>query len=58
MSTITHTVLFDGTEEWRLNGKLHRDNDEPAVIKHHGRFEWWYNDQRHRNNGPAIICPT
>lgn len=38
------------------NGKLHRDNDLPAVIRTNGDQEWYQNDQLHRDNDlPAII---
>jgi hypothetical protein len=41
----THTVSPDGTEEWCLNGELHRD-DGPAVVWLDGREEWWLNGKR------------
>ena len=44
----------DGSEEWRLNGKLHR-MDGPAITQLNGLKEWWLNGKRHRMDGPAII---
>ena len=32
--------LPDGTQEWRVDGKLHR-LDGPAIIGADGRKEWW-----------------
>ncbi len=37
---IIETVLPNGDREWRLNGKLHRE-DGPAVIDTSGAREWW-----------------
>ena len=36
-------VDADGSKVWRLNGKLHRDNDLPAVEYADGSKEWWLN---------------
>jgi hypothetical protein len=43
----------DGRREWRLNGKLHRE-DGPAVEWADGRREWWLHGERHREDGPAL----
>ena len=43
-----------GTQEWRVNGKLHRD-DGPAVVRANGSQEWYRDGQRHREGGPAVI---
>ena len=32
----------DGTKEWYLNGKLHRE-DGPAIERADGTKEWWLN---------------
>jgi len=38
---------------WVKNGKLHCD-DGPARISHtYGSKEWWFDDKRHREDGPA-----
>lgn len=43
----------DGSIEWWLNDKLHRE-DGPAVIWPNGRTEWWLHGKVHRKDGPAI----
>ena len=47
------TVLEDGTNEWYLNGKLHRE-DGPAVEFANGDKFWHRNSMLHREDGPAI----
>lgn len=47
----------DGTEIWTLNGKLHRSNDEPAVVSPCGYKEWWLYGKIHRVGKPAIEYP-
>ncbi|RTK96151.1 MAG: hypothetical protein EKK64_04940 [Neisseriaceae bacterium] len=42
---------------WYVNGKRHRRNDLPAVVKNDGSQEWYYTGKRHRENGPAVIIP-
>ena len=44
---------LDGRTEWRLGGKLHRE-DGPAVEDAYGYKEWYLNGKRHREDGPAI----
>ena len=58
-------TIFDKSEagslaraEWRHNGQLHRDNDEPAVIFDDGERGWYQQGKRHRDNGPAVISNT
>jgi hypothetical protein len=41
--------------EYRIEGKLHRENDLPAVELADGTLEWWQNNKLHRENGPAVI---
>ena len=55
--TIMYIINSYGDKEWRLNGKLHRE-DGPAVIWSTGTQEWWVNGQRHRIDGPAVIWST
>jgi hypothetical protein len=50
-------VRRDGTQEWLLNGELHREGDLPAIIRPDGTQEWWIKDQRHRIGKPAIVRP-
>jgi hypothetical protein len=49
-----------GVEHYRwmnLNGELHRDNDQPAVIVGDGTQIWYMNGKMHRDNDrPAAIC--
>jgi|ERR1700691_1465789 len=45
---------WDGSIEYYLNGKLHREVG-PAVINSDGTIEYYLNGKRHRENGPAII---
>ena len=45
-----------GTKEWRLNGKLHRE-DGPAYEHSNGCKEWCLNGKLHREEGPAYEEP-
>jgi hypothetical protein len=45
-------VYTDGTKEWRLDGKLHRE-DGPAIECANGGKSWWLNGKIHREDGPA-----
>jgi len=45
--------LHDGTKEYRLDGKLHRE-DGPAVECTNGNKYWYFNDKLHREDGPAV----
>jgi hypothetical protein len=54
---------IDGTKEWYKNGKHHRDDDQPAVIRCPGKkwneTEWYKNGIRHRDGDqPAYISST
>lgn len=49
----TPIILKDGTKEWWLNGKLHRE-DGPAIEYADGTKEWRRNGKLHREDGPAI----
>jgi len=49
----TYKVHANGTKEWYLNGKYHRE-DGPAVEKANGDKEWWQNGKFHREDGPAV----
>ena len=46
-------VYDDGTKQWFLNGKRHRE-DGPAIEWTGGSKEWYLNGERHRKDGPAI----
>ena len=55
MTTETH-ITQDGTREWRINGKLHRDGDQPAQIEADGTKSWWIDGTLHRDGDqPAWI---
>ena len=42
---------------WLKNGKLHRDNDQPARIDKDGNRYWYKNGELHRGNDlPAVIA--
>ena len=45
-------VYSDGTKEWYLNGKLHRE-DGPAIERSNGTKQWYLNGKLHREDGPA-----
>jgi hypothetical protein len=49
-----HIIRPNGTQEWCLNGKLHREGG-PAYISRGGTRSWWVNGKRHRLEGPAVI---
>ena len=49
----TCTTYSNGTKEWFLNGKRHRE-DGPAVEKANGTKVWYLNGKRHREDGPAV----
>jgi len=46
-----------GNQRWRnKDGRLHRENELPAVINKDGTHRWYKNGQCHRENDlPAII---
>jgi hypothetical protein len=47
------TVLKDGTIEWKVNGKLHRE-DGAAIEYSNGDKSWFINGELHREDGPAV----
>ena len=56
MSVIKYEVHVDsdGTTEWYLNGKLHRE-DGPAIEYEDGSTIWCVNGKYHKENGPAVV---
>jgi hypothetical protein len=46
-------VLPDGSKEWLLRGKLHRE-DGPAREDADGTKNWCLNGKLHRIDGPAV----
>lgn len=54
-ATETYTTLSNGTQEWRMYKKLHRD-DGPAVIRSDHTQIWYRRGEMHRDNDePAYI---
>jgi len=49
----TCKIYHDGTKEWWLNDKLHRE-DGPAIERADGYKAWYLNGKYHREDGPAI----
>ena len=48
-------VRWNGTREWYVNGKLHRDGDLPALERADGGKVWYVNGNCHRDGDlPAI----
>ena len=48
----------DGTKEYFIDGKRHRDNGLPAIERPNGYKSYYVNGKRHRDNGlPAIERP-
>ena len=47
------TIRPDGTKEWYLNGKCHRE-DGPAIERPDGSKVWYLNGECHREDGPAV----
>ena len=45
-------VYPDGSKEWHLHGKLHRE-DGPAVEWPDGTKQWFLHGKCHREDGPA-----
>ena len=52
MSEKSKRIEFSDRIEYRLNGKLHRE-DGPAIERTSGTKEWYFNGKLHRLDGPA-----
>ena len=48
-------TLSNGTQKWYLNGKLHRENDLPAIIHSDGTQEWYLNGVEYFPERPKRI---
>ena len=49
----------EGTVLYYLDGKLHRENDKPAVEHANGTKSWWYKGELHRENDkPSVEWPA
>ncbi len=52
-------VYANGEENWWHLGKLHRDNDLPAIVNVNGTEEWFKEGLKHRDNDmPAVVHPN
>lgn len=52
MTSEIKRIEFPDRVEYRLNGKLHRE-DGPAIEFEDGSYEWYLNGLLHREDGPA-----
>ena len=53
---INEVEFPDGTRNWYKDGKLHRDNDLPAIIHSDGTRQWYKDGKLHRDyDEPAHI---
>ena len=48
-------LAYQGAQYWFKNGKLHRDNDLPAVIYADGTQYWYQNGKFHRDNDLPLL---
>jgi hypothetical protein len=52
---ISNKIVDNYKIEYRLFGKLHRENDQPAIIYASGTKFWYYHGKQHRSGDkPAI----
>lgn len=50
------SAFISNTKYWHKNGRRHRDNDLPAIIRANGDKHWFINGKYHRDNDrPAIV---
>ena len=56
MIEYTVKVYDNGTRQWYLNGKRHRE-DGPAIEYADGSRYWYLNGKSHREDGPAFEHP-
>ena len=53
---ITTEIDSYGNQVWKKNGRIHRDDDKPAVVSKSGDQCWWVDGQRHRDGDkPAVV---
>jgi hypothetical protein len=50
------TIHPDGTMEWLVNDKRHREG-KPAIVRTNGEKEYWAEGHMHRVDGPAYYGP-
>lgn len=57
LHTFTEPCIIWSYKIWYKHGKIHRDNNEPALLLDNIRSEWYHHGELHRDNDlPAIIC--
>ena len=44
--------------KWYKHGRIHRENDEPAIIYSTGVKMWYKDGKLHRYNNPAVVWPS
>ena len=55
LAALTVETVDLGSKYWTVNGKLHRENDQPAIIGRYGYKAWYANGKKHRENDrPAV----
>ena len=57
MIEYTVKVYVDGSKNWFLDSKLHRE-DGPAAEFADGTKVWYFEGKRHREDGPAVERPS
>lgn len=50
-----HIVLSNGDQEWRKDGKLHRDGDKPAYIGSNGTQMWYQHGELLPNKKVLVL---
>jgi hypothetical protein len=59
LPSFRHIKWKKGGDCWYKDCKLHRDDDEPAVIEPDGTRKWYRDGVLHREGGqPAIVCAS
>lgn len=49
-------IFYNNSQHWYRNGKLHREDDKPAIVdKGTGCLSWFINGKLHRINKPARV---
>ena len=54
---LAHGVYYDkrGGMFWYKNGKLHGNNDQPAIVLANGYKAWYHKGRLHRDDQPAVM---
>lgn len=54
-------IITESKQAWLINGHYHREGDNPAIVYNWGKFEFWKNGRKHRDDfdgkfpQPAVI---